>query len=370
MRKLFCLLLLVALAFPAGAQRSRLHWEYDADFRYIFDNREFSISQDAVIPSGTMHTAVLTPTVGLSFEPSRRVRHTLMAGVELAHEMGSRTWKDFAREPVIFYNAYVRARKGTFEAFAGIFPRTNMEGAYSEAFFSGMFRNSDRNLEGMLLKWRAERFYTELGLDWMGRYGPETRERFQIVSAGQWQATPWLQLGWSGSFYHYACSEIALNVVDNHLLEPWVKMDFSRRTRWQELSVQAGLLVAYEFERGFADKPDIPLGGELKLTARRWNVMLQNTTYFGGDLMPLFHKLDPAGIPYATNLYFGTPCFNGFFDLAEAAWTPRIARGVNLRIAVRMYFDRLGFLGWQQICSLRVNLGDLLRRDTAPGRSL
>ena len=64
-------------------------------------------------------------------------------------------------------------------------------------------------------------------------------------------------------------------------------------------------------------------------------------------------RLDPAGLPYATNLYFGTPCFNGFFDLAELAWTPQIARNVQLRLAARAYFDSLGFLGWQQICSLR-----------------
>ncbi len=359
-KRTLCLLLLCALTLPAAGQRpdirparNRFAWEYAVDFRYIFDNREFATSHDEVVPSGTMHTIVLAPTVGFSLEPSRNVRHSLMAGVELAHDMGSHTWADFAREPIIFYNAQARTRKGAFEAFAGIFPRTNMEGAYGEAFFSGMFRNSDRNLEGMLLKWRAERFYTELAFDWMGKYGPDTRERFQLVSAGQWQAAHWLQLGWTGSFYHYACSEIAGNVVDNHLLEPWLKMDFSRRTRWQELSVQAGMLVAYQCDRGRSAKPLLPCGGELKLTARRWNVSLQNTTYLGGNLMPYFRDIDPAGLPYATSLYFGTPCYNGFFDLAELAWAPRITRYLSLRLSARAYFDKLGFLGWQQIISLR-----------------
>ena len=353
MRRIFCILLLAALALPAAAQPARFNWECGADFRYIFDNREFAYSNDAIIPSGTMHTIVLAPTVGFSVEQSPRVRHRLMAGVEFAHDMGSHTWADFAREPIIYYNAHVRARKGTFDAFAGIFSRNNMEGAYGEAFFSGQFRNSDRNIEGVLLKWRAERFYAELGLDWMGQYGPRTRERFQIFSAGRWQASEWFQLGWSGSFYHYACSEIAPNVVDNHLLQPWAKADFSRRTRWQELSVQAGLYVAYQLDRGRSMQPDIPCGGELKLTAKRWNVMLQNTTYAGGNLMPFFRDLDPAGIPYATNLYFGTPCFDKFFNLSELAWTPQIARYVSLRLAARFYVSGQGFLGWQQIASLR-----------------
>ena len=167
MRRIFCILLLAALALPAAAQPARFNWEYDADFRYIFDNREFADSNDAFVPSGTMNTIVLAPTVGFSVEQSPTVRHRLMAGVELANDMGSHTWADFAREPIIYYNAHVRAWKGTFDAFAGIFSRNNMEGAYGEAFFSGMFRNSDRNIEGVLLKWRAERFYAELGLDWM-----------------------------------------------------------------------------------------------------------------------------------------------------------------------------------------------------------
>ncbi len=98
--------------------------------------------------------------------------------------------------------------------------------------------------------------------------------------------------------------------------------------------------------------------------------MAQNTTYVGGNLMPYFHELDPAGTPYATSLYFGTPCYDTFFNLAEVAWTPQIAHFLNLRLSARFYFDRLGFLGWQQICSLRFNLDALRNRDTASGRCL
>lgn len=388
MRSIPIILLLCALAFPAAGQRrdsqrqdgrsfleelsgrNRFSWEYDADFHYIFDNREFAYSDDAWIPSGTMHTLVFAPTVGFSIQQSRRVHHRLTAGVEFAHDMGSHTWADLAREPLLFYDVHVQARRGVFEALAGIFPRRYMEGIYSEAFFTGMFRNNDRNLEGLLLKWRAQRFYTELGLDWMGKYGPQTRERFQIVSAGQWHAAWWFSLGWTGSFFHYACSGQAQNVVDNHLLEPWLKMDFSRRTSWQELSAQLGGYVGYQRNRIREAQPRLPFGGELKLTARRWGVMLQNTTYFGGNLMPYFRDTDPAGLPYATNLYFGSPFYEGFHDLAELAWTPQLTHYLSLRLAARAYFGAEGFRGWQQICSLRLSLDALRHRDTALGRCL
>ena len=133
---------------------------------------------------------------------------------------------------------------------------------------------------------------------------------------------------------------------------------------------QAGLLAAYQRDRDRDAQPRIPVGGELKLTARRWNVMLQNTTYVGGNLMPYFHDIDPAGVPYATSLYFGTPCYDRFFNLAELAWTPQIAHFLSLRLSARFYFNGSGFLGWQQICSLRFNLDALRNRDTASGRCL
>ena len=382
MRQLFCFALLVALALPVSAQRphsysavgdlsarNRFSWEYDADFQLIFDNREFAPSGGAFIPSGTMNTAVFAPTVGFSVQQSRQVHHRLAVGVELAHDLGVRTWEGLATEPVLFYDVHVQTEKGVFEGLAGVFPRRYLEGDYTEALFSGMYRNTDRYVEGLFLKWRAKRFYTELGCDWMGQFGAG-RERFQVISFGRWAATEWLSLGWTGSFYRYGASAATRNVVDNHLLEPWIKMDFSQRTSWQELSVQLGALASYQHDRAQSSSPFLPYGGELKLTARRWNVGVSNITYLGRDLMPYFRETDPSGAIYATSLYFGTPCYSGFYDYAEVAWIPQISHYLFLRVAAKFHFGQGGFLGWQQQFSLRFNLDALRHRDTAMGRCL
>jgi len=382
MRQLFSFALLVALALPVSAQRphsysavgdlsarNRFSWEYDADFQLIFDNREFAPSGGAFIPSGTMNTAVFAPTVGFSVQQSRQVHHRLAVGVELAHDLGVRTWEGLATEPVLFYDVHVQTEKGVFEGLAGVFPRRYLEGDYTEALFSGMYRNTDRYVEGLFLKWRAKRFYTELGCDWMGQFGAG-RERFQVISFGRWAATEWLSLGWTGSFYRYGASATTRNVVDNHLLEPWIKMDFSQRTSWQELSVQLGALASYQHDRAQSSSPFLPYGGELKLTARRWNVGVSNITYLGRDLMPYFRETDPSGAIYATSLYFGTPCYSGFYDYAEVAWIPQISHYLFLRVAAKFHFGQGGFLGWQQQFSLRFNLDALRHRDTAMGRCL
>jgi len=372
MRKVFLILILSALALPGAAQmqRNRFAWEYDADFQMIFDNREFAVSHDAYIPSGTMNTLVLAPTVGFSIQQSRRVHHRLAAGVELAYDLGSHSWAGFAQEPLLFYDAHVQARRGVFEGVAGIFPRRFMEGNYSEAFISGMYRNTDRQIEGILLKWRAQRFYAELGGDWMGQYGQTRRERFQVLSFGRWAATPWLSLGWTGSLYFYGRSVEVSDVIQNHLVEPWVRVDLSRRTGWQELSLQAGAMVGYQRLQAAAVRRELPVGGEFKLTVRRWNVGLTNVTYVGDNLMPYFRYRDSSGVPYAINVYFGTPCYSGFYDYTELAWIPRINQYLSLRIAAKFHFGQEGFLGWQQQFSLRLSLDALRRRDTTMGRCL
>ena len=385
MKKAICTTLLFAVMLTAGAQRpqargyidlselagrNRFAWEYDANLRYIFDNREFARSQDALIPSGTLNTLVLMPTVGFSVQQSRTVHHRVTAGLELAHDMGSQTWAGLATEPVAFYDAHVRTRRGVFEGLAGMFPRRYQEGDYTEAFFSGMYRDTDRVIEGVLLKWRSERFFTELGCDWMGQYGHDRRERFQIMSFGRWDATPWLALGWTGSFYHFSVSDLVPNVVDNHQLEAWLKLDASRHTPWQELSLRAGLLGGYQRDRGYSDRFSTPVGGDFILTARRWNVALQNETYVGGNLLPLRGMTDPAGRSYGIDLYFRSPCYVGFYDRLQLAWTPNLTHYLSLRLAVRAHFGSGGYLGCQQQFGLQFNLDALRHRDTLSGRCL
>ena len=393
MRKLLFVILSCALALPLSAQmryrvqpqapyrsgeawleemagRNRFAWEYDADFRYIFDNREFTPSQDALIPSGTLNTLAFIPTVGFSVQQSQRVHHRLAVGLELAHDMGSQTWAGLATEPVAYYDAHVRTRRGLFEGVAGMFPRRFHEGEYTEAFISGMCRDTDRIVEGLLLKWRGERFFAELGSDWMGKYGHNRRERFQVMSFGRWDATPWLALGWTGAFYHYACSDLASNVIDNHLLEPWIKMDAARRTSWQELSLRLGALVGYQRDRAHFEDLMLPVGGDLILTARRWGIELQNETYVGDNLLPLRGLPNPAGGVYGTDLYFRSPCYDGFYDRVQLAWLPRLNHYLTLRLAVRAHFGLEGFLGWQQQFSLRLSLDALRHRDTLAGRCL
>ncbi|MBQ7468632.1 MAG: hypothetical protein IJS75_07225 [Bacteroidales bacterium] len=365
MKRLLAYLIVTAIAtvtaLPCSAQDSgngkegKVALEYGADFWYYFNNSEYSASNDAL--SGTIHAVVARPTVGFSITQSPAIKHKVMAGVDFSHDMGTGSaWKDYTKELVLYYEASVTSDKGTFTGLSGAFPRKALEGYYSEAFYTDEYCFQDRVLEGVLLKWRASDFYAELGCDWMGKLGHERRERFQIMTAGQWEPKSWLSLGWTGSFYHYACSELSPNVVDNHTLQPWIKADVAGGTAWQELSARAGAILTYQRDRKQDDKTRFPAGCELMLKAKRWNVSLANTVYLGDDVIPLYNKVDLAGIPYGQNLYFGSEFYNKFYDMVEINWTPRIACFVELNIGAQLHFNKDGFLGWQQMLSLKVTL--------------
>ncbi len=358
MRKWIASFGLFLAALPLMAQSGQdVTIHYGADFQYHFDNREFSASSDKVTPSYTEHAVVFTPTLGLSWLQNPNAKHSIIGGVDLRHDMGESSWRHVAKEAVIYYKADVNADGGRFQGFAGVFPRRLMEGSYSEAFYSDSLVFNDRNLEGILLKWQKGNFYTEFGCDWMGKLGHEVRERFQLFSAGSYRASDWLTLGWTGVFYHYACSELAPGVVDNHLLEPWAKADFSGYAPgWKELSIQAGVLAGYQRNRKIQDKPDFPVGAEITLTAQRKNIIFRNISYFGDNLQAMYHERDEAGLIYGNNLYPGLPFYTGFYDRAELSWEPQLTKSLSLRVAARAHFGKDGFLGWQQVVSLRFNL--------------
>ncbi len=366
MRKYVGILLLLFWGWQAvGQTRSgaeRVQWRYDLGFQYYFDNREFDASTGDILRSGTTHAAVLVPKVSAQIQPSRRVLHQLTLGADLQHDMGSQTWSGTFREGILYYDGRIRNRNRAFELVAGIWPRMLMREYYSEAFFSDQNRFDDRNFEGLLLKWQTPRFHTEAALDWMGQRGYDRKERFQVISAGHWQLSHPLSLGWAADYYHYAGSELAPGVVDHGLLHPWFKLDLASGSKLQELSLRAGALLSYQWDRRRADKPSTPAGGELTLRLMAWNIALENNSYFGGDLLPLYAGVDLAGHPYAGSLYFGHRLYTGFYDRVEFCWEPRLGRYARARLGARAHFTADGFQGWQQTLSLRFDFGGRMKR--------
>ena len=338
MKRIFSVFAMMLFCLCASAQQ----FKYDAKFDYIFLNREFDRSHNVFEQSGTLHAARLTPLVGLDWNQGGLARHSLRLGVDLFKNMGEglEAGKVF-NEVLLYYQAEVpvRRRRATFSAIAGIFPRSFSEGFYSDAFFSDESCYLDNNFEGMFFKYRAPHSYAELGLDWCGMKGLTRREAFRIMSAGRVDlfGTGLLGFGWSASMFHYAGSETVRGVVDNTLVNPYLKVDLSGVMPFQVLSLMAGPLIGYQWDRVAEPGARMPWGLESVFTVQNWNVGLENIYYHGDDMYLLYDR-------YGEAVYYGDPFYHwpwegkSGFDKLSVYWQPRIAPCVSLRVAVELFF--------------------------------
>ena len=149
---------------------------------------------------------------------------------------------------------------------------------------------------------------------------------------------------------------MAKNVIDNHLINPWVKADAARSTKaLDELSLQAGLLAGYQRSREIDDNPTIPIGAELILRAKRKSLMLQNSIYAGNDTLGLMPTGGGKGGIYASDLYPGENTYRGFYNRAEIIWAPRISKKTSLQVTAAFHFDATGYQGCQQVVRLKTS---------------
>lgn len=197
MKRLIYIIIALSCAISLQAREKSLKFAYDVDFEMNFDNREFYRSDFST--SMTIFGARLTPAAGLEAVQKDGTSHRIMIGADVMKDFGApKENSQLVKEINLYYRLEKKFDKTRMSIYAGIFPRSNMSGNYSEAFFSDSLKFYDNNLEGILLKFKRPNAYFEVGCDWMGQYGESNRERFMIFTSGEGRIAPILSLGYSG----------------------------------------------------------------------------------------------------------------------------------------------------------------------------
>ena len=355
----------------ADSTKVKVGFAYDLDFDMQFDNREFEGS--AYTSSMTVLGARLTPSVGVDLRQKNGTKHRLMVGIDIMKNFGAAS-KNFELfdEMTLYYDVKKQLGKTGFEMVAGIFPRRYAEGSYSQAFYSDSLRFYDNNLEGLLLKFSRPKAYFEIGCDWMGMYDTFSRERFQIYSSGEGKVLPFLSLGYAASLYHFSCSGVSIGVVDNALINPYLRFDLASVADMQALSVRLGWLQALQNDRANVGHYVFPGGAEVVMEVQKWNVGLRNDMFIGTDIMPYYNAVDNAGYKYGSLLYMGSPFYRvwddgrdevGLADRLEVYYAPKFgAPYLDMKVSAIFHFDGEKYCGCRQMVSLNFNLENLLSR--------
>ena len=377
-----------AAQLEADSTKVKVKFAYDLDFDMQFDNREFYKSK--FTSSMTIFGARLTPAVGVSLEQNNGVCHRLMAGIDVMKNFGaSPVAPEYApadspdadprlnnlnlfKEITLYYSVAKHMGKTDFSMIAGVFPRRFSEGSYSQAFFSDSLRFYDNNLEGLLLKFKRPKAYFEVGCDWMGMSGAYRKERFMIFTSGEGKVLPFLSLGYAAYLYHFAGAEVSPGVVDNALVNPYLRFDLADCADLQKLSFRLGWLQSLQNDRVHVGKYVFPGGGEFVADVQKWDVGVRNELFVGVDMMPYYNSADTGGYKYGNLLYMGSPFYRiyddstdkvGLFDRLEVYYAPKFgAPYLDLKVSAQFYFSARGYSGCRQMVSLNFNLQELLGR--------
>jgi hypothetical protein len=379
-RYLYLFILLMLGCFADVSQASepttdstkvKVGFVYDLDFDMQFDNREFDGT--SYTSSMTVFGARVTPAVGVGLQQKNGTKHRLMVGIDIMKDFGSsRKNSELFDEITLYYYVQKQIGKTGFEMVAGVFPRRYAEGSYSQAFYSDSLRFYDNNLEGLLLKFSRPKAYFEIGCDWMGMYDTYSRERFQIFSSGEGRVLPFLSLGYAASLYHFSFSGVSVGVVDNALVNPYLRFDMASMTDMQTLAVRLGWLQALQNDRANVGHYVFPGGAEVVMEVQKWNVGLRNDMFIGTDIMPYYNTVDNAGYKYGNVLYMGSPFYRvwddgrdgiGLADRLEVYYAPKFgAPYLDMKVSAIFHFDGEKYCGCRQMVSLNFNLEKLLCR--------
>ena len=379
-RYLYLFILLMLGCFADVSQASepttdstkvKVGFVYDLDFDMQFDNREFDGT--SYTSSMTVFGARVTPAVGVGLQQKNGTKHRLMVGIDIMKNFGAASKNsELFDEMTLYYDVKKQLGKTGFEMVAGIFPRRYAEGSYSQAFYSDSLRFYDNNLEGLLLKFSRPKAYFEIGCDWMGMYDTYSRERFQIFSSGEGRVLPFLSLGYAASLYHFSFSGVSVGVVDNALVNPYLRFDMASMTDMQTLAVRLGWLQALQNDRANVGHYVFPGGAEVVMEVQKWNVGLRNDMFIGTDIMPYYNTVDNAGYKYGNILYMGSPFYRvwddgrdgiGLADRLEVYYAPKFgAPYLDMKVSAIFHFDGEKYCGCRQMVSLNFNLEKLLCR--------
>ena len=355
----------------ADSTKVKVGFAYDLDFDMQFDNREFEGT--SYTSSMTIFGARVTPAVGVGLQQKNGTKHRLMVGIDIMKDFGSaRKNSELFDEITLYYDVQKQIGKTGFEMVAGVFPRRYAEGSYSQAFYSDSLRFYDNNLEGLLLKFSRPKAYFEIGCDWMGMYDTYSRERFQIFSSGEGTVLPFLSLGYAASLYHFSCSGVSIGVVDNALINPYLRFDLASEADMQALSVRLGWLQALQNDRANVGHYVFPGGAEVVMEVQKWNVGVRNDMFIGTDMMPYYNAVDNAGYKYGSLLYMGSPFYRvwddgrdevGLADRLEVYYAPKFgAPYLDMKVSAIFHFDGEKYCGCRQMVSFNFNLENLLSR--------
>lgn len=345
-----CLLVIAVLSLNSASAQEDYKLLTDIGFDTFFDNTEYTDTTFG--PSATAFAVRFSPQIGLQWNE----KNSLMFGVDLFANFGEQDTFASKVRPQIYY----RFASPKVRAFAGIFDRKEMRGYYSDLFLSDVSRFYENRVQGFMGQYLGERGYAELSFDWCGMYAHESREKFRVLSAGEYSFDKAKHFygGYALQVFHYAGSEqISGNVVDNIIVNPYLGARFNA---FFDFDIKLHYILTMQRDRAVEEKMQRPQGVMLQARMSKWGLFIEERFYLGDNLMPYYYNSNTQTFPqgYGADLYYGDSVFAAGGELlsdTRIGYSKQFfGNTVSLNAYIAMYYN--GGAGTRQMVELKVNL--------------
>lgn len=352
---------------------NRIHFLYDADFLFYFDNRE--CDKSPYHRSGTLAGVRLSPEFGVGYQNAFVGSHKLMVGVSYLQPFGA-FWRDAHVLPIVYYQF---DKKG-FTLNFGMVPYRKMIQQMPDFLRYDSLDYYRPNIQGALFQYQSDKGFVELLCDWRGMCNYDVREAFHIYGNGQFRHRGFYT-GALAQLNHLANVKLFnyhLSVNDDLLLNPYVGFDAATYTPFDKLSLELGYVFSCQRDRksGFPYQRQYLVHAFQMEFNLQWKMLwLNNKTHVGGNLFPYYPKYETLfnqGDPYyRAKIYscttVGIRLFKFDFVQCDFAFMMHYTQGPYEVVARNVYaqINRSSVFSTQQKLMLRFSLDKLVRYASA-----
>ena len=335
-----CLIIILLFSFlPQCISAQQLEWNVSA--LGFFDNSE---GDHTYRRTQTYAGMSMNPEVGISWNEGR---HAIMGGANVITRWGDHT-KAIKAKPL----AYYQYKSPRFSFLLGNYNRDKLLGEYPEYLWADTVRYYRPVIQGMAWQYQGAHGYFEAFLDWTSAISKKDREQFMAGISTKFHFQHFL-LGAEGYYYHYALkynSSDDEHIHDYLIAHPYVGLSYSKPAFLDSLELKAGILTAFDRERGIEKGSHTPIGflGELAASWKR--LQFKETIYAGGNMQHFGNA--HFGQYYWGDTYTQAP----FYSRTDLNYRFISNNFANVYAGIIVNATRYG-VNHHQVITLRLNLG-------------
>lgn len=300
------------------------------------DNREFGASYTE---PKTIFGTIVSPQLYFKIDGG----HRLYGGVHYNQDFGKHPENKQRFNPIAYYNY----SSSTIDFAIGFIPRYERLKDMPRLVLADTLMYDRPNIEGMYFQYSKGGFKQRVFIDWLSKQSYNHREQFVAGISGSYRQGLFY-VEHSGLLYHNALTSndaIEEHIQDNAVITAKVGLDFSHKTIFDSLTVDAGGVIGFDRVRT-----------EYEMRTAKGLISTQHIGYRKFAVTNTIYIGEAQNLPNGDSFYHRDQ-----YDRLDLGWSPFKTESIEGKFVASFHFSK-GRVDNQQAFTLRYNFGQPLWR--------